>query len=49
MIMQRQEYLDKLISFKDKLDSQEWYCGHFHIEKKLDKMYFMYESIGMLR
>lgn len=37
-----EEWLDKI---EDKLDYKKWYCGHWHINKKIDNMQFMYEDI----
>lgn len=40
-------WLDKL---EDLLDYKRWLCGHWHIDKKIDKMVFMYKSFeGGLR
>ena len=27
------------------LDYQRWYCGHYHIEKRVNKLQFLYEKI----
>ena len=37
-----EKWLDKI---EKKLDYRKWYCGHFHTEKKIDKMQFMFEGI----
>lgn len=29
---------------EDKLSYQKWYCGHYHTEKKIDKLEIMFES-----
>ena len=34
-----EKWLDKL---EDRLDYKKWYCGHYHGEKKIDKLEFMY-------
>ena len=34
-----------LDSIENKLCYSRWYCGHFHIEKDVHKIRFMYESI----
>lgn len=33
----------------DRLSYERWYCGHWHVEKIVDKMIFMYEDIRILR
>ena len=30
---------------ENKLDYKKWYCGHFHTEKKIDKIQFMFEEV----
>ncbi len=30
---------------EEKLDYKRWYCGHYHTEKKVDRMRFLYESV----
>lgn len=37
-----EQWLDKI---EDVLDYQKWYCGHYHGEKRIDKMEFMYKGI----
>ena len=37
-----------LCALEDKLDYKAWYCGHWHIEKRIDKMHFLFESIECL-
>lgn len=37
-----EEWLGKIES---ELDYQKWYCGHYHIEKDIDKIKFMYDII----
>lgn len=34
-----------LDSIEDRLDYQKWYCGHYHTEKQVDKLEFMFENI----
>lgn len=34
-----------LDSIEDRLDYKKWYCGHYHTEKKIDKMEIMFENI----
>ncbi len=33
---------------EDQLDYQKWYCGHYHTEKKIDRLEFMFESFDAL-
>ena len=40
-----EQWLDTL---ENRIDYSLWYCGHYHTEKKIDKLRFMYESISML-
>lgn len=37
-----EEWLQKL---ENKLNYKKWYCGHFHIEKSIDKIRFAYDDI----
>ena len=37
-----EEWLDKI---EDRLNYQKWYCGHYHTEKKVDKIEIMFENI----
>lgn len=37
-----EEWLD---SIEQRLTYDKWYCGHYHTEKIIDKLEFMYESI----
>lgn len=37
-----EEWLD---SIERKLQYERWYCGHYHTEKAIDKLTFMFESI----
>ena len=34
-----------LDDIEESLDYERWYCGHFHGEKKIDKMRFMFQSV----
>ena len=36
-----EHWLDKI---EDKLTYSKWYCGHWHIEKKVDRMRFMFND-----
>lgn len=40
-----EEWLDKI---EDRLDYQKWYCGHWHINKQIDKMEFLFHDIRLL-
>lgn len=37
-----------LCSIAEKLNYQAWYCGHWHIEKRIDKIHFLFESVEQL-
>ena len=37
-----EKWLDKI---EDRLNYQKWYCGHYHTEKKVDKIEIMFENI----
>lgn len=37
-----EEFLDKI---EEKLTYQTWYCGHYHTDKKVDKIRFMFHDI----
>ena len=39
-------WLDKI---EQKLDYDMWYVGHYHIDKKIDKMCFLFDSFEMLK
>jgi predicted phosphodiesterase len=34
-----------LESFIETIKYEKWFCGHFHINKELDKIHFLYEDI----
>lgn len=36
-----EQWLDTI---EDSLDYQAWYCGHWHIDKKIDKVSFLFEG-----
>ena len=40
-----EKWLDEI---EEKLDYQKWYCGHFHGNKRIDKMEFLYETFVVL-
>ena len=37
-----EEFLDKLA---DVIDYERWYCGHYHTERTIDKIWFLYKDI----
>lgn len=39
-----ERWLDKI---EDYLSYDRWFCGHFHTEKKVDKIRIMFEDIGV--
>jgi 3-oxoacid CoA-transferase subunit A len=41
-----EDWLDKI---EESLDYKKWFCGHFHIEKKIDRMQFFFENIEVFR
>lgn len=38
-----------LENIENKLTYKNWYCGHWHINKRIDKMYFLFNGIVELR
>ena len=40
-----EDWLDRI---EDKLDYSAWYCGHWHINKRIDKMHFLMECREVL-
>ena len=40
-----EEYLDIV---EENINYDKWYCGHFHIEKQIDKIEFMHCDIKKL-
>ena len=39
-----ERFLDKV---EESISYDKWYCGHYHTEKKIDKMQFMFKSIDL--
>ena len=39
-----EEWLDLI---GDKLDYKKWYCGHWHINKRIDKMEFLFHDVRL--
>lgn len=37
-----EEWLDKI---EEKIDYKAWFCGHWHINKRIDKMHFLFDGI----
>lgn len=37
-----EKFLDK---FEESIDYDKWYCGHYHTEKQINKLEFMFEKI----
>ena len=37
-----EHWLDKI---EDKINYKKWYCGHWHVDKKIDNMVFLFNSI----
>ena len=35
---------DWLDTIEERLSYEDWYCGHFHGEKEIDKLHFMYKN-----
>ena len=42
------EFTEYLETINQSVDYKEWYCGHMHTEKIIDKVHFMYENIQEL-
>ena len=39
-----EKFLDKI---EERIDYDKWYCGHYHTEKKIDKLEFMFGRIKL--
>lgn len=37
-----------LDGIEDRLDYGKWYCGHYHTEKKVDRVEMLFEHFGMI-
>lgn len=35
-----------LDGIEERLDYEKWYCGHYHTEKRIDRVEIMFENIG---
>ena len=40
-----EEWLDKI---EEMAHYRDWYCGHWHINKRIEKMHFLYDDIEIL-
>ena len=40
-----EHFLDRV---EESIDYDKWYCGHFHTEKEIDKLEFLYKGIKLL-
>jgi 3-oxoacid CoA-transferase subunit A len=40
-----EKFLDQV---EENIDYDKWYCGHYHTNKKIDKMEFMFKSVELL-
>lgn len=40
-----EKFLDKI---EEVIDYNKWYCGHYHTEKQVDKIEFMFENVKVL-
>lgn len=40
-----EEWLDTI---EDQLDYKAWYCGHWHIDKRIDRLHFLMHSVEAL-
>ena len=38
-----------LDTIAERLNYQAWYCGHWHIEKRIDQMHFLFESVECMQ
>lgn len=39
-----EKWLDRI---EDRLEYRKWYCGHYHTEKKIDRMKIMFENVDV--
>lgn len=39
---------DWLGTIEEKLSYDQWYCGHWHIDKRIDRMHFLFISMECL-
>ena len=46
---ERDEWTKKIVAgIERRLNYRKWYCGHWHIEKIIDRMRFMYNEFAPL-
>ena len=38
-----------LDTIEDRLDYDQWYCGHYHTDKAIDKVRFLYHDFQEFR
>jgi len=41
-----EKFLDEI---EQTLNYKKWYCGHYHIEKSIDRIRFMFDEIDVLK
>ena len=39
-----EEWLDRI---EDRLKYEKWYCGHYHTEKKIDRLEILFENVSI--
>ena len=39
-----EEWLDQI---EERLEYRKWYCGHWHINKRIDKMEFLFHDVRL--
>lgn len=37
-----------LDGIEDRLNYRKWYCGHYHVDKRMDRLEFLFQSIRLL-
>jgi len=43
------EFTDYLEEIHNTVEYENWYCGHMHIDRNVDKVQFLYESIQEIK
>ena len=41
----QKEYKLAIRFLEEKLDYEKWYCAHYHVQKSIDRIRFLYENI----